>query len=406
MSILLVTTDNYNLKRIRSVKTFENIEWGSVSTLIFHSTSDPDISLIRELTTLNDKVDKVIYINSKFNPLYYCIFTGLDADIYDSEDFLSDDEMLEFLVDSYKETGMTVKPPNGDLEVLAKSIATISTSSVDGLQKMLSNEYWTKTLTTAVANVDNAIVRASQININVVEMLTESTKLIRDLENTNIRTNDEIRKMENIIHEMEKKTRPSTPFIFSSYSVPVGVPNVLYIKLYGNCRYLNSFILAYQHYLKMNRQYNAKVLFIMPKLKLLMQKYRDVATRLAPESLGYVELQSNNVFQTFEPKKSVMDAFFTQSGTQIFIVIDMMFGEKLLSGHMVKEIYAVGSSSDIDRFKLKPSNCIMPISARKESILISHINKYASSNPATKRSLYFDRCADSFKRLDKILNID
>lgn len=406
MSILLVTTDNYNLKRIRTVKTFENIEWSNVSTLIFHSTTDPDISLIGELTSLKDKVDKVIYINSKFNPLYFCMFTGLDADIYDSEEFLSDDEMLEFLVDSYKETGMTVKSPNGDLEVLAKSIATISTSSVDGLQKMLSNEYWTKTLTTAVSNVDNAIARASQININVVEMLTESTKLIRDLEDTNIRTNDEIQKMQNIIQEMEKKTRPSTPFIFSSYNVPVNVPKVLYIKLYGNCRYLNSFILAYQHYLKMNRQYNAKVLFLMPKLKLLMQKYRDVATRLAPESLGIVELQANSVFQTFEPKKSVMDAFFTQSGTQIFIVIDMMFGEKLLNGHMVKEVYGVGSSSDIERFKLNPSRCIMPISARRESILISHIKSYTQANAATKRSLYFDRCAESFKRLDKILGLD
>lgn len=402
---LLVTTGNYKLKDIRSVKSFMNIDWSGVSSLIFHSTIDGDLDIIKELTSLKDRVEKVIYINSKINPLYYCIFTGLDADIYDSEDFLGDEEMLTFLVEAYKETGMTMKSANDDLDTLAKSIATISSSSFDGLQKLLSNEYWTRTLTTAVSNIDHTLARANEININVVDMLSESNKLIQELEESNGKTTEEISKLNNIIKDMERKNKPSTPFIFSSYTVPVNVPNVLLIKAYGQCRYLNSFILAYQHYLRMTKQVNTKVLFIMPKLKLLMQKYREVATRLAPDSINIVEFQNSQVFVTFEPKKLVMDSFFNQKGVQAFIVVDLMFGDKLVEGHMVKELFAVSSMTDIKNFNLQVEKCIIPISATKHNIHIPHIKNYISANDSTRKSLYFDKCSTQFTTLDNILKL-
>lgn len=403
--ILLVTTGNYNLTQIRAVKSFLNIDWGGVTTVIFHSTIDGDLDVIKELTSLQNKVDKVIYINSKMNPLYYCIFTGLDADIYDSEDYLSDEETLMYLVSEYQKTGLTMKSAGDDLETLAKSIATISTSSLDSLQKLLSNEYWTRTLTTAVTNIDTTLARANQININVVDMLSESTELIKELEESNGRTTDEISKLNNIISEMDKKTKPSTPFIFSSYKVPVIVPKVLHIKVYGNCRYLMSFILAYQHYLKMHKQVNSKMLFLMPKLKLLMQKYKDNATRLAPDSINIVEYGQSTVFTTFEPKKLVMDAFFNQKGVEVFIVVDLMFGDRMLEGHMVKDLYAVSGLSDIAKFSLKPERTIIPISSTKKNIHIPHIRNYASSNESTKRSMYFENCSEQFGRLDNILEL-
>ena len=402
---LLVTTDTYNLQKIRSVKSFVNIDWSSVSALIFHSTVDGDLDIIKELTELKDKVDKVIYINSKINPLYYCIFTGLEADIYDSEDYLAEEEMLTFLVDQYKETGLTMKSADADLDTLAKSIATISSSSLDGLQKLLSNEYWTRTLTTAVSNIDHTLARANQININVVDMLSESNKLIKELEESNGKTTEEISKLNNIIKDMERKNKPSSPFLFSSYTVPVSVPNVMYIKAYGNCRYLNSFILAYQHYLKMYKQTNAKVLFIMPKLKLVMQKYRDVGTRLAPDSINIVEFRSSQVFITFEPKKSVMDAFFNQKGVEVFIVVDLMFGDKLVEGHMVKNLYAVGSLSEIKKFGLEDNRCIIPISGNKHNIRINHLSNYHPAPEATKRQMYYTKCKKEFELLNSIIKI-
>lgn len=402
---LLVTTANYTLNEIRAVKSFVNIDWEGVSALIFHSTIDGDLDVIKELTSLKDRVGKVIYINSKINPLYYCIFTGLDADIYDSEDFLADESTLMFLVDSYKETGMTMKSANDDLDTLAKSIATISTSSLDGLQKLLSNEYWTKTLTTAVTNIDHTLARANQININVVDMLTESNKLIKELEESNGKTTEEISKLNNIIQDMERKTKPSTPFFYASYTVPVNVPNVLHIKSYGECRYLNSFILAYQHYLKMSKQTNAKVLFIMPKLKLLMQKFREVGTRLAPESINIVEYQGSQIFITYEPKKLILDSFFNQKGVELFIVIDLMYGDKLIEGHMVKDYFAVSSTTDITKFNLDLERCIIPISGTTKNIHIPHIKNYLKANDSTRRSMYFDRCATQFASLDETLKI-
>lgn len=406
-SILLITTENYKLNKIRAVKSFVNIDWGEVSALIFHSSTDSDLDIMKELTSLKEKVEKVIYINSKINPLYYCIFTGLDADIYDSEDYLQDEDTLLFLVEAYKNTGMTMKSASEDLDTLAKSIAAISSSSVEGLQKLLSNEYWTRTLTTAISNIDNSLTRADQININVVEMLTESNKLIKELEETNDKTTEEIKKLTNIIQEMERKSKPSTPFIFSSYNVPVTAQKVLNIKAYGECRYLVSFILAYQHYLKMHRQINAKVLFILPKLKLVMQKYAKLGSRLAPESIHIIDFNDSKVFVTFEPKKLIMDSFFKQKGVQVFIVLDLMYGDTLVKGHQVEDLFAVSSFSDIDRFKLQGNRCILPLSRSGKigNISIPHISSYLGANEATRRSLYFDRCAEQFKLLDTILKL-
>lgn len=400
---ILITLNNYELPTIKCSKSFKNIEWEDVDCFIFHSSSDGDIEIVQELNNLKGKVEKVIYVNKNINPLHYCIFTGLEADIYDTEDYLMDEEVLTYLINDYKNTGMTMKPAGNDLETLARSIATISTSSVESLQKLVSNGFWLKTLNTAVSNVDKEIVRASQININVVDMLTESAKLIEELKESHANTSTEIEKLTGVITDMERKTRPNTPFMFSTYHVPVTVPRVLYVKAYGHCRYLNSFLLSYQHYLKMDKQYSSKLIFLVPKLKHQMHRFRDVAIRLAPDSLEIVDFNSSSVFVSFEPKKSVMDAFFGQNNVQIFIVVDLMFGDVLVDGHMVKKLDAVSGFSDIQRFNLDGKRCIIPITARSENIQIPHINKYTNSNDATKRSLYFEKCAVSYKKLDNII---
>lgn len=401
---ILVTLNNYSLTEIKTIKTFKNINWEDVECLIFHSTIDSDFEIVKELSNLKGKVKKVIYINKNINPLYYCIFTGLDADIYDSEEYLSDNDILKYLVSNYKETGMTMKTASSDLETLAKSIAAISTSNVESLQKLVSNDFWMRTLTTAVSNVDNAIVMSSQININVVEMLEESSKLITNLEKSNEVTSAELANLNKLIYEMERKNlRVSTPHMFTTYNVPVTVPKVLYVKAYGECRYLKSFLMAYQHYLRMSKQYTSKILIAVPNLKLNIHRYRDIGTRLAQDSIDIVNYQASNIYVTHEPKKSIMDAFFNQQNVQIFIMIDLMMGDTLVKGHMVEELTAISGLSDIQRFNLKEHRCIIPVSAKASNILIPHINRYSGSNESTKRSLYFEKCATSFKKIDDII---
>lgn len=400
---LLVSVNNYSIEGVKCIKSFKNIDWKDVECLIFHSSSDSDMEIMLTLSKIKGVVPKVIYINSFMNPLYYCIFTGLNADIYDDEQHLLDDGILNFLVDSYKETGMTIKPPNTDVETLAKSIAIISSSNVDNIQKLVNNPFWVKTLDTAVSNVDSAIERASQANINMVDFIREATKYIESLEDGQYKTTQEIEKLKKYLDEIERKQRPNAPFIFSTYTVPVSVPRVLYIKVVGHCRFLTSFIIAYQHYLKMKKQYSSKILLALPKLKLYMVRYKEMS-RLAPDSIDIMNVSASDMYVTYEPKKIVLDTFFGQSNINIFIVIDMLLGDNLIEGHMVETFTAGSGVSDVKRFNLTPKRTILPMVGVPDCLIIPYINGYVNSNEHTRITHYFERCNVIYEKLDMALS--
>lgn len=400
--IALVSVDKYEIPGVTCYDSLKNIDFSNVTCLIFHSSKDSEMDTALILSKLKGQVEKVIYINKKINPLYYCIFTGLDADIYDMEESLSDPSVIQFMIDNYKNTGMAIKPPSADVETLAKGIAALSSMNLENLQKLLNNDFWIRTLNTAMTNVDNALTRASQINIDVVEMLGETMSLIQTLERGNEATSRELVKLKQLVYELEKKEKPNSVFIFHTYHVPVTVKRVLYVRALGYCRYLNSFLLAYQHYLKMNKKLNSKVLFAFPKLKVLMQKYKDIP-RLARDSIGMVDLRSHSYFITYEPQRMVLDEFFNQQYVDLFIVMDGMFGDSLLEGHMVETYYALSGISDLQRFDIPPRKAILSLTAPPDSILIPHINKYVEANEHTRRTMYFDKCSDMFKRLDDVL---
>lgn len=400
--VVLVSVNHYDLPGVICVKSFRNLDFDNIDCLIFHSTSDSDLDTIRALSSIKGVIPKIIYINKSINPLYYCIFTGLDADIYDAEESLMDPAIVEFMIKEYKRTGLTIKSPSADLEVIAKGIATISSVSIENLQKLVSNGFWLKTLNTAVSNVDNAISRASEVNINVVDMLAETSKLIDSLEMSNAETVQELEKLKQYVAELTKKEKPNTPFIYHVYKVPLTIKRVLYIKVFGSCRYLNSFILSYQHYLRMSKQQSSKVLFIYPKLKQYMKKYNEVP-RLARDSIGMIDLRGSNYFITFEPQKMVLDEFFSQPNVGVFIVVDHMMGDHLLEGHMVKTLYALSGLGDLKRFNVHPKDAILPMVAPGESIIIPHIKGYHEANEVSRRTLYVSKCENMFARLDNII---
>lgn len=425
--ILLMSSDNYDLggTDIVCASSFKNLDTSEFRCLIFNSSTDEEFIILRELSRLKGEIEQVIYINSKINPLLYCIFTGLNADIYDSESYLLDPQLLLYLVENYKQTDFVLTSPNDAVDTLARSIAALSTKNIDSIKGLLSNDFWLKTLSTAVSNVDTAVVRSTQVGIDVLAMVTEASKLIDVLEETNqstagdlsnlkvmvkglqetteqtlIQKNDELSQMKQVISELESKERPNSPFIFSRYDVPVNTPRVLYIKAYGHCRYLNSFFLAYQHYLKMQKQYVSKMLIITPKMKDMIKRYEGI-TRLAPDSVELLDMASKSVFVTFEPRKLILDAFFSQQNTQIFIVVDWMYGDPLVAGHMVEKLFAVSGVSDITRFNLRVERTLMPIVGVTGSITVPHIPKYSNLDEHTRRTAYFNHCADRFEKVDK-----
>ena len=398
--VILVTDREQEYEGITVVPSLEGVVWDDVEALVFNKSSDNDVNTIRVLSSLNGVVEKVIYISEEITPLYYCIFTGLGGDIYDTENFMDSVETIEFMVDGYKETGLTVESGDKDIETLAKCVTSISTSSLDNIKLLVSNNFWMQSFNASVTQVDNALARAKKINIDVLDLLSEVNLLIGSMESSQNKLSEDIQTLKKFVYEKEKEQGPSKPFIFPTYPVNPTVPKVLYIRVLGSCRYLNSYIIAYQNYLKLAKQYNSKILLCAPSLKMNVERYKSMH-RLSPDNIKFVDTKSSKLFLTYEPSIKVLNHFFSDKSTQLYIVVDHMLGDDLLSGRNVEKFFALSSVRDVERFNLRRERTIAPIIGLSEGIIIPHIQKYLNANESTKMTMYFDKCKDSFGKIDK-----
>lgn len=409
-NVVLVTTKQLISNKYRIESSLSGINWHGVDTLVFHSCSDTDVSVTLELNKLKNSLKKIIYISADLNSILYCIFRGMNADIYDDETYLYDESILDFIIDNYKETGMTIKSDNEMFDELAKGISAVAEGNIDILTKLIESPVWKRTLDNALTQVDNALVRSEAMNTEVVTMLSDINSYIDDLVDRNAKTSA---KIEDLMEEVKKYEanndfsngirKPANTMQFPSYAVPVGCPRVLYIKLYAPCMYLNSFLRAYQDYLLMLKQKKAKVLLVHQKVELMMRKYKDIP-RLAMDSVNMMNLNSD-FYITFEPYKMVLDAFFKQTA-ELYIVIDYLYSrEPLLKGHQVKTLYGVSGISDIKLFNLQPDRVISSHIGVEGSYIIPKLRNYISASESGKLQLYSSACSELYAKLDKLLDI-
>lgn len=405
--VVVITTKDVVLEGYRVQRSIKDIDWKSVSCLVYNTSEDPDMTVILELSKAKNYVKNFIYISNNLSSIYYCIFQGLNADIYDDESYMMDTGILDFLIENYKSTGMEVKGSSENLEILAKGVAAFASGNVENLQKLIDSPVLKKTLDNALVQVNTDIARSDGIGTDVVEVFSELNTYINNLLDRTAKTSAEIENLEKML-----KTYESSPNLLGNkvgavtypvFTVPVHIQRVLYIKVYGHCNYLNSFLLAYQDYLTMVKQKKCKILMIQPKVELTMRKFKDIP-RLARDSVNMMDFKSN-FYVTYEPLKMVMDAFFKQNA-HVYIVIDYL-GSKdpMVKGHMVRQMNAVSSTSEVEVFNLKPETVIASQVGYGESLILPRIKRYASSNKTTKLQMYSSQCMDRYERLDKLLDL-
>lgn len=416
---LVVSREKRNYNDFQYINTLQNIDWSNVEVLIYHSSIDSDVDAILEISRAGETVEKIIYINEDIKALFYGLFTGLKADIYNEETYLEDEETLDFLVTEYKNTGMTMKSANTDVEAITKLLATISNETPESLAKKLSNEIWMKSLESSIQNVETALVRTDEANTNMVEMFNKTSEIIDTLQQGQTRTTEEIEKLSKYLKEIEERTtanRSGTLFVFPTFTVPNTVTRVLHVRVCSPCKFLFSFLNAYQDYLKMNKQLSTKTLIAAPKLQQFIKKYEGSDfCRLAPDTLNIRGIEQNNLFVTFEPKNQIMSKFFGMKA-DVFILIDMMFGEPLVKGAKVVTVNALSGLSDIKRYNVDPKRCILSNGGLTSNIVIPTLAGYAytsipgkgnvPTNIQTKRGKYYEKCKDNaYLKLDNLLGI-
>lgn len=416
---LVVSKDKRNYHEFTWINSLQNIDWSTVDVLVYHSSKDTEVDTILELSRAGESVEKIIYINQNINSLYYGLFTGLDADIYDEESYLEDDETLGFLVSEYKETGMTVKSANTDVETIAKLLETISTETPESLAKKINNPMWMKSLESSIKNVETALVRTDDANVNMVEMFNKTSEIIDTLQQGQTRTTEEIEKLSRYLKEIEERATNrggGTLFVYPTFTVSNTVSRVLHVRVFSPCKFLFSFLSAYQDYLKMNKQINTKMLVAAPKLQQFIKKYEGPEfCRLAPDTINIRGIEQNNLFVTFEPKNQILSKFFDMRA-DLYIVLDLMYGEPLVKGAKVVTLNAISGLSDMKRWNLKGPDCIISNGGLSSNIVIPTLSGYGyttipgkgnqPTNIQTKRSKYFEKCKDtSYAKLNDRLGL-
>ena len=310
-----------------------------------------------------------------------------------------------------------MKVPN--VEPISKLLEIIASSSPEVLAQKINNDMWRRSLESSINAVENALVRTDEANVNMVEMFNKTSEIIDTLQQGQTRTTEEIEKLSKYLKEIEERattSKGSGTIFFPTYNVTNATPKVLHVRVCSPCRFLFSFLSAYQDYLKMNKQINTKMLIAAPKLPQFIKKYEGPEfCRLAPDTLNIRGIENNTLYVTFEPKQPVLSKFFSMRA-DMFIVIDMMFGETLLKGAKVVTLNAVSGISDIARYGLDAKRCILSNGGMSSNIIIPTLQGYGyttmpgrgyvPTNIQTKRGKYYEKCKDNaYMKLDTFLGV-
>ncbi|MFA8998089.1 hypothetical protein ACEI87_10460 [Clostridioides difficile] len=397
MRIALITTKKFEInivdkyENIKDISSCENIE-----CLIFHSSNGSQLDILNTLIKIEKFINKIIYISTDIDniSLFECIFRCMDADIYDSEEYISDNNIVQYIVDNYHKTDMTVSRHDKDILLLENYIKETISSKNNLLAEVTED---------ALINIVSKLNQYDEISKNVIDIITEINKLIVDFENDKKNTQKKIESLNESIKKFKNTDRPNVAFMYSTYKITnFSVSKVFYIKSWAYCNYLHTFIANYQRYLKIKKGYNAKILLVLPKLGLYMKRYSyKKIPILTPDNINLIKL-TEDAYITFEPKKLVLETFLNEK-LDMHIIIDDLFGDKLIEGYNVEEFNAICNENDIETFNLNRDRIICSISGDEDYILIPHISYYIKESEYTKRNLYFHHCSEVYKKLDNIL---
>lgn len=404
----IVTKEELKVRGYNVVRSIKDVNIEDCECMIFNSSENSMVEDLLLLSTLKDKNIKSIFINDDIEPLYGIAFNGLQGVIVkqsSSMEILKDNEVLDYLVNSYRDSGMNAKTTSQEFESLVECVKVLSEASEgDKLVEVINNELWKKNLQAKLSNIDVAIAKANEKDTAVIQLLGKLSKMLDDVNRNNEEMAMQISALQKSVMDMQISGARNNLNFFPRYSVSPALKHVLYVKEESTCPFLRSFMYAYMKHVSRVKELNFKMLVVLPKLKSVMEKYRSLP-KLSPDSIKLVSIDSSDVYVTFEPTKAVLDKLFS-SRDDGYIVLDCSYGDELLTGHTIVRLNAVSSYADMERLKLKEDRTIMSMITTERNIEIPYFKEYVKQkNDASKISLYVSYCKEQYEKLDKMLNL-
>ena len=272
----------YSLSNINdSLQRASVTDWDNVEGIIFNDSKDEDFIVLSELAQVRDQLKFIIYINSDLKPVFYGLFSGMNADIYKDSSLLEDETILDFIVAQYGQNkGLTIKSPSQNFADLNRSLEKVLNTDARDASGYVTNKLWKKTVSESLAVIDTTLARAEQINTEMVQVIGRAKENADKLIETNQDITEQLAALNDTVTDFTNGIS-TVPMIYSSYKVSSSTKKVLSIKCYSHCTYLMSFLIAYQKYLKQTKMMEQQAKFEESRAKMAEEQIKAAAAAAA-----------------------------------------------------------------------------------------------------------------------------
>ena len=383
----------------------------NIDMLIIHNYEDDDFKAGIFISKLKESgVKKFLYINANPITTVRMLINGTGGAYLKDEFYLEDEEELELLLKEMEDNEEKID----EFTSIAAPALNIVTDFIKGFangDKLINTPMYLEHVNNAINQLAEVThqqqMQLTAMGTSAINVFEKATKMITNM--------DQQRKLiEKKLNELELSTANSQSskgifgnniMFFSPYRY-LGSSRVCLFREYSPCRYLTSFILGYLNHLHYEKNKRCKLIFVHQKGQGVSLKYSDF-TNITQDSMGMMSLYDAEIIATNNPKKEVMKELLGRHD-EVIIVVDRLYGKNdidIVNGR-VERINAVGSASDIKRYKIKPEDTIFSTTPQpKEFTTIPVIKNYPAEVDARK-SYYAQIMTKVYLKLDKRFHIE
>lgn len=407
MKVIVSTELDDNFTKFVVVDSFKKVkELQGVTTLIIHKYKESDFDAGVFVSQFhNNGIDQFIYISSSPSSTLQMVLKGVNGYYYEDEFYFEDEEELSTLLE---DLGIEDEDENTSLATSALNVVNDFVSSFAKGDERIKAPLYLENVTSAV-NELSLLTHQQELQLNTMgasalEVFEKASAIIRNMDAQNKNIEKKLEELENQQNNSfsSKPAFGNSIMFFSPYKY-IGNSKILLIREYAPCRYLTSFVMGYLHHLHYVLNRRPKLIFVHQKGAGVSAKYADF-TSITQESMNMSSLYDNEIIATNNPKKEVMKDLLTKQN-DVIIVVDRLYGNQDIVSGRVTKINAVGSRSDIARYKVRPEDTIFSITRQpKELFTLPTIKNFPTEIDA-RYAAYTQVLGDKYEILDNKLGL-
>lgn len=407
MNVIIANSlDTKNYRNFSIRKEFSNIssELEKIETLVLHNTVENELEVGLVLSDAKKAgVKKFIYINKKPIEIISACIKALGGITLQEEELLQED-MLDYLIESYEDfridTGLDI---TNSVDIIDDFIKRF----VDKDNRINNLDYQERVKTALIeirektSKTEHALNKISE---SAVDLFNDMSRALEDYQRTRVMMEEKVYELETKFKEAPISTQKDQGVFYYPEVKYMGVNNILYIKEFAECRFLLSFILAYQNYVESFKRKRAKVVVLSHAFRDTKLRYNS-AVSIDSGSIQHESLLIEKFLAVYQPKDRILNKVLNTATEDIIIVLDRMYCDEMLSGSCVRKLYATSGVEAMKRANAPVNKCILSgVSIDKLFMSIPMIENYPTDGMARLQA-YFQTCKEQYKKIDNLLGI-